>query len=209
MPRNQNRLQLPLQSVKSQHGARYSVLLDLPYFDVVRQHVIDPMHNLFLRLAKHIVSIWKDRYWTMNSDMKSIQEVIDRFLVPSNIGRIPSRISASFSGFTAGQWKHWTLLYSLVALTGRIPVADYDLWKLFVGTCSIIYSPVITRESIQKAHELLVRFCVRFQELYGSSSCTINMHLSCHLQKCIQDFGPAHAFWCFGFERTIAPLKCS
>ena len=194
------------RSLESQHGARYSALLDLPYFDVVRQHVIDPMHKLFLGLAKHTVSIWKDKYWTRNSDTESIQEVVDRFQVPSDIGRIPSRISAGFSGFTADQWKHWTLLYSLVALKGRIPVADYDLWKMFVEACSIICSPVITRESIQKAHELLVRFCVTFQELYGSSSCTINMHLSCHLQQCIQDFGPAHTFWCFGFERMNGVL---
>ena len=141
-------------------------------------------------------------YWTRNSDIEAVQEVVDTFQVPSGIGRIPSRISSGFSGFTADQWKHWTLLYSLVALKGRIPVADYNLWKLFVGACSIICSPVITRE----AYELVVRFCVKFQELYGSSSCTINMHLSCHLQQCLQDFGPAHTFWCFGFERMNGVL---
>ena len=31
---------------------RYSVLLDLPYFDPVRFTVIDPMHNLYLALRK-------------------------------------------------------------------------------------------------------------------------------------------------------------
>lgn len=195
------------RSLESQHGARYSVLLDLPYFDVVRQHVIDPMHNLFLGLAKHTITIWKERYWTRNSDTEVIQEVVDKFQVPSGIfGRIPSRISSGFSGFTADQWKHWTLIYSLVAIKGRIPTPDYDLWKLFVRACSIICSPVITRESIQEAHQLLVRFCVKFQELYGSSSCTINMYLSCHLQQCLQDFGPAHTFWCFAFERMNGVL---
>lgn len=45
------------QSLESQHGARYSVLLELPYFDVIRQHIIDPMHNLFLGISKHTVAI--------------------------------------------------------------------------------------------------------------------------------------------------------
>ena len=67
--------------------------------------------------------------------------------------------------------------------------------------CSIFCSPVLHKETIAKAHKLLIEFCTEFQELYGGSKCTINMHLSCHLQKCLHDFGPAHTFWCFGFER--------
>lgn len=82
----------------------------------------------------------------------------------------------------------------MVALKGRISVADYDLWKLFVGACSIICSPLITRENILEAHELIVRF---------------NMHLSCHLQQCLRDFGPSHTFWCFGFERMNVVLGSS
>lgn len=27
------------------------------------------------------------------------------------------------------------------------------------------------------------------------------MHLSCHLLECVEDYGPLHGFWCFGFER--------
>lgn len=37
------------------HGVRYSVLLQLPYFDIVRCHIIDPMHNLLLGTAKHVM----------------------------------------------------------------------------------------------------------------------------------------------------------
>ena len=27
------------------------------------------------------------------------------------------------------------------------------------------------------------------------------MHLACHLQECVLDYGPINGFWCFGFER--------
>ena len=39
--------------VLSKLGVRYSMLLDLPYFDPIRFHVIDPMNNLLLGTAKH------------------------------------------------------------------------------------------------------------------------------------------------------------
>ncbi len=41
--------------IEREHGCRYSVLLEL---DVVRFSVIDPMHNLLLGTAKHVLSVW-------------------------------------------------------------------------------------------------------------------------------------------------------
>ena len=44
---------------ESSLGCRYSVLLDLPYFDPVRMCIIDPMHNLYLGSAKRILKwVW-------------------------------------------------------------------------------------------------------------------------------------------------------
>lgn len=36
------------KELESKYGVRYSVLLELPYLNVIRQHALDPMHNLFL-----------------------------------------------------------------------------------------------------------------------------------------------------------------
>ncbi len=48
------------QDIEQEFGIRYSVLLELPYFDAPRMCVIDPMHNLLLGTAKHIVDTWKE-----------------------------------------------------------------------------------------------------------------------------------------------------
>ena len=40
-------------------SVRYSELLRLPYFDIVRYHCLDVMHNLMLGTAKHMMNIWK------------------------------------------------------------------------------------------------------------------------------------------------------
>ena len=40
--------------IEQSYGIRYSVLLNLPYFDVIRHHVVDPVHALFLSIQlKH------------------------------------------------------------------------------------------------------------------------------------------------------------
>ena len=44
--------------LESEFGCRYTVLLQLPYFDPTRMLIIDPMHNLFLGTAKRMKSIW-------------------------------------------------------------------------------------------------------------------------------------------------------
>ena len=44
---------------ESELGCRYTSLLELPYFDPIWVHVIDPMHNLYLGTAKSIfLNIW-------------------------------------------------------------------------------------------------------------------------------------------------------
>ena len=46
------------KSIEREHGVRYSALVDLPYFNPIRNTVVDPMHNLFLGSAKHVMQIW-------------------------------------------------------------------------------------------------------------------------------------------------------
>lgn len=75
--------------LESQHGCRYSVLLDLPYFDPVRMTVIHPMHNLPLGTAKHIIKdVWMKCNIITKSDLYVIQEKMNRMKTPTDIGRI-------------------------------------------------------------------------------------------------------------------------
>ena len=41
-------------------GMRYLVLLNLPHFDIIHFHTIDPMHNIFLGIAKHTATVWNE-----------------------------------------------------------------------------------------------------------------------------------------------------
>lgn len=188
------------KNIERQHGVRFTELLRLPYFDTVRCVAVDPMHNMLLGTAKLMVNLWKDDNIFL-TDFGSIQDIVDKFITPAGIGRIPHKIAANFSSFTADQWKNWVLIYSIVVLKTQIPNEHYACWCIFADACSLLCSRAITKDNVTKMDSLIIKFCYKFQQLYGDGACTPNLHLHCHLKDCFLDFGPAGAFWTFAFER--------
>ena len=65
----------------------------------------------------------------------------------------------------------------------------------------------LTNDDIAIADRLLMKFCERTVELYGSDAATPNMHMHCHLSACIKEFGPIHSSWVFAFERYNGILE--
>ena len=54
-----------LRDVEKKYGVRFSILTTLPYFDPVKFTVIDPMHNLYLGTAKHVLKFdWISTEWS-------------------------------------------------------------------------------------------------------------------------------------------------
>ena len=90
---------------------RYSILTELPYFNPPRMCIIDPMHNLLLGTSKHMIEVWKALNLVSAHNFATIQQCVDSFITPNDVGRIPSgsKIMSGFSGFTAEQWKNWTI----------------------------------------------------------------------------------------------------
>ncbi len=128
--------QTAVDELQKEHGLKYSVLLELEYFNPIRFCIIDPMHNLYLGTAKHILkNIWLDdssRIITA-SMFETIQTSV---LVPSDIGRVPKKITSSFGtssfgGFTADQW---TTVYSLFALRDLL---------ITISVGKLLYLPVV------------------------------------------------------------------
>ena len=190
-----------LQQLESTHGVRYSVLLELTYFDPIKFVVIDPMHNLMLGSSKRVLQVWISEGILNDSKLKVIEEIVERIKCPYDTGRLPTKIGSGFSGFTADQWRIWTTVYSAVALKGIIPEEDLRCWLLFVRACTLLFSRIISKTEVISADQYLVAFCKKFEDLYGQEHCTPNMHLHLHLLDSLLDYGPAHGFWCFPFER--------
>lgn len=64
------------------------------------------MHNLPLGTAQHVVSVWNQ---SKLLDLALIQENVDSFVTPNDVGRIPMKIVSGFSQFTAEQWHNCIL----------------------------------------------------------------------------------------------------
>ena len=195
------------QLIEKSYGAKYSKLLDLKYLDVVRTHVVDPMHNIFLGLAKHAFKMWTDLEILSPRKCHVLQEKVDALNPPPKVGRIPRKIGSGFASLTADEWKHWVLLYSVYALRGLLPESHYKCWTLFVESCRILTMPIITKVEIERGHSLLVDYCKGFETLHRSEHCTPNMHMACHIKDCMLDYGPLSSFWCFAFERFNGTLE--
>ena len=71
----------------------YSILLRLDYLDVIRFCTVDPMHNLFLGTVKRMFKLWTYSKIFSPSQLNEIEERIKSFEVPSDIGRLPMRMS--------------------------------------------------------------------------------------------------------------------
>ena len=187
-------------------GCRYSALLDLPYFDPVRMTIIDPMHNLFLGTAKRFMTVLTDDMIT-KEDIVVIQDTVSSFKVPRGVGRILWKIKSNFSGLTAEQWMNWTIIYSIAALKGKISDEVLECWRHFVLGCRCILKFNPTKRDVDLADALFLRFCTKFESIFGGERMTPNMHLHCHLKECIVDFGPLRNFWLFSFERYNGILE--
>ena len=189
------------QDIEHEYGVRFTELLRLPYFDSIRYAIVDPMHNVLLGSAKHMMILWKENKIVTEALFAIIQEVVDKYVTPVGLGRIPHKIASGFSAFTADQWKNWTLVYSLIALKDVLPDHHYQCWHTFVLACNLMCSRAISHASVSQMDEYLIQFCKRVEQLFGINGCTPNLHLHGHLHECFLDYGPSDSFWLFSFER--------
>ena len=187
--------------IEVKYGSRYTSLMELAYFDTVRCHVIDPMHNLFLGTAKYVTKNILFNQMNETNYSSLIQEKVDKCIVPSTFGRIPHKIASNCASFTADQWKAWTNVFSLYSLHGLLEHEHLKCWRLFVHASLLLSTPIITLEDAEKGHRLLLEFCNCFELLCGAEKVTPNMHLHMHILSCIKDYGPIYSFWLFSFER--------
>ena len=164
--------------------------------------IVDPLHNLYLGTAKHVLKdIWLRMDIVSHNSLQSLQERIDKIMSPHNIGRIPQKIASNLGGFTSNQWKNWTELYSLIVLHDKLTTANLECWRHFVLASRLLSKPTLTNDELLLADALLMYFCQRCVRLYGKEVGTPNMHLHAHIRKCVEDYGPVQSFWLFSFER--------
>jgi len=74
------------EQVEKLNGARYTELSRLPYLNIIC-HVIDPMHNLFLGLAKHVTKLIPGKILKLPVRSCSLVSSADTGSMPSGSAR--------------------------------------------------------------------------------------------------------------------------
>ena len=190
-----------IRASESKYGARPCALLKLSYYDPITFVAIDIMHNIMLGTAKHMFCTWVGLGLLTESNLSKLDVLISKFIVPRNVGRLPTHIKSNYLSFKASQWSSWTIIYSPILLKDILPHAHYKCWLLFVRATTILCRRMLTYADVDTADKLLENFCKSVETIYGRNHCTPNMHLHLHIKRTLLDFGPAHATWCFSFER--------
>lgn len=195
-------------AIAKKNGFRYSQLLRLPYFDMVRMTATDPMHSFLLGLVKRETEL-NLQLLTPTQRQEFIRRV-KSIKMPSDVGRLPTNIfdnSEGASGVTANQWKTYIVTYARPCMYKLLPERHYKSLVLLTQIVSNIISPIFTEDMVTLLYRLLQDHHHLFCQVYGKWAVTVNFHMCLHLPEIISDLGPPHSFWCFAYERVNGILK--
>lgn len=188
----------------SQNQVRWSEIYNLSYFNPVRHCVVDPMHCLFLGVAKWIVTkLWIGEGILNEGKLKIMQERADTIKLTGDLGRRPVRIATGegFSNFTADMWKTFILIFAVPITWSFLGDTDRKILAYFVRACRILTSRELRKKELNEAFIKLFEMNKLVEEKYGREKISPNMHLCLHICECAFDYGPLSSFWCFSFER--------
>ncbi|KAL1936647.1 hypothetical protein VTP01DRAFT_781 [Rhizomucor pusillus] len=103
-------------AIERQHGARWSELHRLSYFDAVRCTIIDPMHNLYSGTAKRVFNLWKmlidaqtNRPLLSAHDFEKMGDQMGNTILPSGYDIPKGKLASGGTNFTSNEWRTWTL----------------------------------------------------------------------------------------------------
>ena len=127
--------------------------------------------------------IWVDENILSLSQLKKIQETVNQFRVPTDLGQVPCKINSreGFSNFTADQWKNFFTIYTTVSLWNYLSRNDQKILSHFVRVCKILVSQILEINLIEEAYRRLIKIIKLIEENYGRNKITPNLHLSLHL----------------------------
>lgn len=155
--------------------------------------------------------------------MTKIRDVIQKTDHPSWIGSVPHNYGSASAGSIKAAKMRWLFtIYIPVALillwglpAKHPPAACQTLTKILTNTMHLVVAVLlICKRSVTPWIAQQIRFALTSYvngiadgSLYPGYSPTGNHHLTFHIVKLLQLFGPIHGWWCFPFERLIGMLR--
>ena len=189
-------------AIAKKNGVRYSDLLRLPYFDIVRMCATDPMHTFLLGMVKRETEL--NLQFLNTQEKQEFLRRVKSVKMPYDMGRLPTNVfdrEEGITGITAAQWMNYIICYARPCLYKLLPERPYKCMVLLSQIVTIISSPVFTHDDLASLYRLQKEHHQLFSQVYGKWSMTVNYHMSIHITDSIYELGPPHSFWSYSYER--------
>ena len=202
-------------------GSRYSVLMQLPGFDVVRGTPIDVMHCIYLGVFKHVWRLFQEKGKNRDGEetpalltdahLQRLQTFVRSARCPGDIGRIPLKIAGKLSKLKAQEWKNWACIFCVPAMRwllatdpsppARITKVHLKLLEHCQEVGLILQLQSITVQQIEQFDWCIHEIVRSIEALWGAAAVTPNCHYALHIRAMLLDYGPPAGWWCFPYER--------
>ena len=198
------------QTISQKQGVKYSELSRLPYFDMVQNFLIDPMHNLLMGLVSDIgdVLITNNNNLMSDKERETLARRLSVLRVPYDLGRLPKTMLEKMSarGLKAQQWKNFIVTYARVCLWNIVPYQLYGIVKCLAEVIEIMLKDPITRQEVDEISSLLHKHHALYAKYFGKFEVSVNYHMALHIPEVIRNWGHPTSWWCFPYERHIGIL---
>lgn len=191
-----------------------SCLMVLPEFDIIKCVPTDSMHNIFLGAFKRLLSIWLgDTKLVNSSKFKAITkqnqiQLNKRLLYLKPYSRISykPRSLEQRALFRAVEYKYLMFFYLRYAAANFIEKKYIDHFELLSASVYMLSKSEVNDNEIKLCQKMLNEFADKFEEYFGKSSVTMNIHLLRHSGFVVENCGPLWCHSAFGFESNMGVL---
>ena len=168
------------------------------------------MHCVLLGVVRQFVNLWfdstsHDKLYSMRKKVAEIDKIIVSIKPPSEIKRLPRSLAVR-RYWKASEWRSFLLFYSVVALSGIMPLQFYNHWLLLVFAVYHMLTKPVRRADLSACNMALLNFIALVPELYGPEHVSFNVHLLSHLVHSVEHWGPLWASSAFVFEDANGQL---
>jgi hypothetical protein len=107
------------------------------------------------------------------------------------------------ANYKANEWR--TLLFYLAVplFKSLLPANYFKNFIKYIIFMRLLCQESISVEEIDDSQMLINSFCKEFQNLYGDTYMSYNLHAHLHLPNQVLNFGPLNKYSCFTFENMF------
>jgi hypothetical protein len=146
----------------------------------------------------------KEKPWTIESKIPSLNVMLNSFHSPSTTVRIPRDIKL-YNKYKASEYRSMLLIFYPI-FQDILPKNYYDHFKLLVFAIHIGENREIVKEDLKTMDLLLNEHVHQFKILYGERHCVNTIHSIVHFSDTVRDYGPLQCYSTFNYESILGKV---